>query len=620
MISEKAAISLRSPQSGILLLGPVAVTAADGQITGVPQLSLRVLLATLATTSSVVPVATLIDAIWQEDRSQRRVRNLHTRVYELRRWLAGTMTEARAPRIVTQPPGYQLTVADGELDVTVFGRLAGRAREALRSGDYSGSAARYRQALALWRGPALADVTETAPRLRNLAEQLEEQRLTVLTERIAADLAGGMDSELLGELTGLVQRYPFLERLRYQLMLSLYRCGRQADALAVFQDARRALREELGIDPGPELTELHQRILMADAGLTGRPAIRSPVQVSRPVPRQLPPTMTRFAGRTYELDALDRLLEQAEASRSALIVAITGGAGVGKSALALRWAHEISDRCPDGQLYVNLRGFGPSAAPPVRPMRAVRGFLDALDVPPGRAPASLEDQVALYRSLVAGKRMLMLLDNASQADQVRPLLPGGSGCVAVVTSRNDLLGLAATDDAWPLPLDVFSAAEAEELLRLRRPAEYADGASTAATELIELCARLPLALAIVLARADAHPGQSLVSLAGELRAESTRLDALDLGEESVSVRTAFSWSGRNLSESARLMFQLLPAHPGPDIDVSAAASLADITAARARAALAELTTAGLLTETAHGRYGCHELLRLYAAELRIRDS
>ena len=481
------------------------------------------LLATLATTNSVVPVATLIDALWQEERSQRRVRNLHTRVYELRRWLAGTMTEARAPRIVTQPPGYQLTVADGDLDVTVFGRLAGQARDALRSGDYSGSAARYRQALALWRGPALADVTETAPRLRNLAEQLEEQRLTVLTERIAADLAGGMDAELLGELTGLVQRYPFLERLRYQLMLSLYRCGRQADALAAFQDARRALREELGLDPGPELTELHQRILMADAGLTDRPAVRSPGPALRPVPRQLPPTITRFAGRNFELYALDRMLEQAEASRNVLIVAITGGAGVGKSTLALRWAHEISGRFPDGQLYVNLRGFGPSAAPPIRPMRAVRSFLDALDVPPERVPAGLEAQVALYRSLVAGKRILMLLDNASQADQIRPLLPGGSGCVAVVTSRNDLLGLAASDDAWPLPLDVFSAADAGELLRLRRPAESAAGA-WAATELIELCARLPLALAIALARADAHPDQSLASLVGELRADSGRLE------------------------------------------------------------------------------------------------
>ena len=343
-------------------------------------------------------------------------------------------------------------------------------------------------------------MTETGPRLRNLAEQLEEQRLTVLTERIAADLAGGMDAELLGELTGLVQRYPFLERLRYQLMLSLYRCGRQADALAAFQDARRALREELGLDPGPELTELHQRILMADAGLTDRPAVRSPGPASRPVPRQLPPTITRFAGRNFELYALDRMLEQAEASRSALIVAITGGAGVGKSTLALRWAHEISGRFPDGQLYVNLRGFGRSAAPPIRPMRAVRSFLDALDVPPERVPAGLEAQVALYRSLVAGKRILMLLDNASQADQIRPLLPGGSGCVAVVTSRNDLLGLAASDDAWPLPLDVFSAADAGELLRLR-PAEYAAGA-WAATELIELCARLPLALAIALARAD----------------------------------------------------------------------------------------------------------------------
>jgi DNA-binding SARP family transcriptional activator len=599
-----------------LLLGPVAVTAG-GQLSGVPQLSLRVLLATLATANSVVPTATLIDSLWQEEHSQRRVRNLHTRVYELRRWLAGMMTEARAPKIVTQAPGYRLIVADSELDVTVFGQLAGQARDALRAGDYSGSAARYRQALDLWRGPALADVAQAAPRLRDLAEQLEEQRLTVLSERIGADLADGLDAELLGELTGLVQRYPFREHLRYQLMLSLYRCGRQADALVAYQDARRTLREEFGIDPGPELTDLHQRILMADAGLAGpHPAGRTARATGSPpapgvVPRQLPPAITRFAGRAVELDALDRMLREAEASRNALIVVVTGGPGVGKSALAVRWAHEISGRFPDGQVYVNLHGFGP-AATPTHPEQAVRAILDALDVPAARVPATLEAQVGLYRSLVAGRRILLVLDNASQADQVRPLLPGGAGCVVVVTSRNEQLGLAVTDDARLLPLAVFSAAEAGELLKLRRPAE---DDYDAAGELIELCARLPLALAIVLARADARPGRPLASLVEELRADSTRLDVLDTGDEKVSIRTAFCWSYRNLSESPALMFRLLASHPRPETGLLEAASLTGFPVAAARAVLGELTAVGLITENSAGRFGFHDLLRLFASEL-----
>lgn len=615
-------VSSRPPGTRVLLLGPVAV-ATGGQVAGVPQLAPRVLLATLAAANSVVAAGTLIDAIWQEEHSQRRLKNLHTHVYQLRRWLTSVGAGSRPPEIVTQPPGYRLVLADGDLDVSVFSQLVSQARDALRAGDYGGSAAGYRQALALWRGPALADVTEAAPRLRGLAGQLEEQRQTVLSERIAADLAAGLDVELLGELTGLVLRYPLRERLRYLLMLTLYRCGRQADALAAYHDARQTLREELGLDPGPELAQLHQRILAADAGLAD-PAAAQPARPAHPagsaaslVPRQLPPAMTRFVGRTPELAALGLMQRQATANGTALLVVIAGSAGVGKSALAVRWAHEISDQCPHGQLYVNLRGFDPSCTP-VQPEQAVRGFLAALDVPAERIPASLDAQVGLYRSLVAGKRVLVLLDNASDADQVRPLLPGGAGCVAVVTSRNELLGLAATDDAHILPLGVFSEAEAGELLRLRLPAEYASGPPLAAGELIELCARLPLALAIVLARADARRGLPLAGLVDELRVESARLDALDGGEETASVRNVFSWSYRSLSEPAAQMFRLVAMHPGPDVGLLAAASLANVSPALARARLDELIGSHLLAESTAGRFSFHDLLRVYAAE-RARD-
>jgi DNA-binding SARP family transcriptional activator len=595
----------------VLLLGPVEITA-DRQVTGIPQLAQRVVLAMLAAAGNrVVPVATLIDALWQEEVSRRRIKNLHAHIYQLRRRLSDLGDRPGAVQIVTQPPGYRLVLADGGLDVDVFSRLVGEARGALAAGDHDRSRELYRQALSLWRGPALADVVEAAPQLRGLAEQFEMERLTAVQERITADLAGGMDAELLVELTELVARYPLQERLRCQLMLCLYRCGRQADALATYHDARRTLRDELGLDPGPELRELHQRILTGEPVRQGHLANKPARTV---IPRQLPPRITRFVGRESELETLTRLLrESTRGGKGVTILAIGGSAGVGKSALALWWAHEIADGFPDGQLYVNLRGFGPSGTP-VTPEQAVRGFLDALDIGAERIPVDPDAQVGLYRSLVARRRLLIVLDNVRDADQVRPLLPAGPNCAVVVTSRNHLIGLGATDGAHLLTLDVFSDAEARELLRQRLSARRVSDEPGAAAELIGLCARLPLALATVLARADVRPERSLAAMIEELRAEPARLDAFDAADEMASVRAVFSWSYRQLSTSAARMFQLLAIHPGPDITVAAAASLAGITVPGARAALDELSGSNLLTECAAGRFSFHDLLRAYAAE------
>ena len=332
-------------------------------------------------------------------------------------------------------------------------------------------------------------------------------------------------------------------------------------------------------------------------------------------PRQLPTTLADFTGRAAELRQLTQILDAAGASGPGAVVisAIGGMAGVGKTALALYWAHQVADRFPGGQLYVNLRGFDPSGIP-LTAAEVIRGFLDALGVAPERVPASPEAQAGLYRTLLAGRRMLVVLDNARDEQQIRPLLPAGDGTLVVVTSRSQLTGLAAADGARPLCLDVLAHGEATELLAARVGADRAAAEPGAVSEIADLCACLPLAVAIAAARAATRPSISLAALAQELRNAPDRLDALDGGDPAASVRAVFSWSVRHLSHEAAAMFRLLGIHPGPDISGHAAASLAGCDPARARRYLGELVRAHLVTERLPGRYTFHDLLRAYAAE------
>jgi tetratricopeptide (TPR) repeat protein len=333
------------------------------------------------------------------------------------------------------------------------------------------------------------------------------------------------------------------------------------------------------------------------------------------VPRQLPAATSHFVGRLDELNALSGLLDQVRDGTGAVVISVIGGtAGVGKTALAVQWAHQVADQFPDGQLYVNLRGFGPAASP-VSPVEALRGFLDALAIPAAQLPAGQESLAGLYRSLLSDRRVLIVLDNARDAAQVRPLLPGGAGCAVVITSRSQLAGLVASDGAQPLTLDVLTDEDARELLARRMGAERLAGEPGAATELAGLCARLPLALAITAARAAAYPGVRLTELAAELDDALARLDALETGEAATSIRAVFSWSYANLDPEAGRMFRLLALHPGPDIAVPAAASLAGADPQQASRLLRVLTRAGLLTELVPGRFAFHDLLRVYAAEL-----
>jgi tetratricopeptide (TPR) repeat protein/transcriptional regulator with XRE-family HTH domain len=340
----------------------------------------------------------------------------------------------------------------------------------------------------------------------------------------------------------------------------------------------------------------------------------SPAPAATQGPRQLPASAAGFAGRQAELGVLSSVLGQVGVTPGTVVVSAVGGiAGVGKTTLAVRWAHHVADQFPDGQLHVNLRGFGPGG-PPLPPATVIRDFLDALGVPAERVPAQPEARAGLYRSLMAGRRMLVLLDNARDSGQVIPLLPGSSGCLVLVTSRSPLTALVA-DGARQVALDVLSEAEARDLLALRLGTRRVAREPAAADQIVTLTGRLPLALSIVTARAAAHPAQPLAALASELADERHRLDALEGGELSADVRAAFSWSYQQLSPPASRMFRLLGLHSGPEVTIPAAASLAGVSRAAARQALAELTVTGLLTEPAPGRYGAHDLVRVYAAEL-----
>ena len=600
----------------VRLLGPVDIVV-DGEVRLVRGLRRRAVLATLALhDGEVVGTGRLADAVWGRTAPLTSPNTLQSHVSYVRNLLGGRAA------ILARPPGYVLELGDDGTDVRLAERLLRQGRQAA---DPVQGARDLREALALWRGRPLADLAglswleEQAERLDLLGEQIRR----ALSE---ARLAAGEHLQLVPELERMATDHRLDEQVHAQLMVALYRSGRQADALSAYQRLRRTLAEELGLVPGPALRELETAILRQDPSLDApAPAARvrsvappAPAAPPQPVPAQLPPPAAAFAGRAAELARLDSILpglaEGGPADRVGAITAlITGTAGVGKTALAVHWAHRVATQFPDGQLYVNLRGFDP-VGPALDPSQALRGFLDAFAVVPERIPAGLDGQVALYRSLLAGRRVLVVLDNARDAEQVRPLLPGSPGCLAVVTSRNHLTGLIATQGAHLLDLDLLPPAEARELLARRLGAGRAGREPDAVEQIMAGCARLPLALTIAAARAATSPDFPLAVFAAELGEAGRVLDPFDSGDVATDVRAVFSWSYRALSRGAARLFRLLGLHPGPDITLGAAASLAGITPDQARAMLAELTRGHLLAEHRPGRYAFHDLLRAYATE------
>jgi len=399
-------------------------------------------------------------------------------------------------------------------------------------------------------------------------------------------------------------------------MLSLYRCGRQAEALAAYRHARDVLVAELGAEPGPGLQDLHQRILSADPALAmTEPARPEQAELPRSVPRELPPTVPGFTGRRAELQALTQLLDRpGEQDAEAIVISAIGGtAGVGKTALAVRWAHQVAGRFPDGQLYMNLRGYDPGQ--PVRAVDALARFLRSLGMPGQDIPADGDERAARYRSLLADKRMLIVLDNAGSADQVRPLLPGTTACTVVVTSRDALAGLVARDGASRLQLDVLRQQDAVALLRTLIGARAA-AEPGAVADLAARCCRLPLALRVAAEFAASRPAVPLAGLAAELADLSTRLDVLTVGgDPRTQVRAVFSWSYRHLDTDAAQVFRLLGLYPGPDFEIYATAALTSATVRQTRQTLEVLARAHLIQPAGPGRYGMHDLLRGYAREL-----
>ena len=597
---------LMAPEPRFCLLGPLLVRRGEA-VVPIPAGKQRVLLAALLLSPGrALPADELAELLWETGPPASARHTVHNYVKRLRQALG----DARRTLLITQADGYLLRVPADAVDVLRFEAMTARALQTLRASRYEQAAGELREALALWRGTPLSDVPCDHLVVRH-ARRLEEMRLQALEGRIEADLCCGRHSEVATELQGLAAAQPLRERLQALLMLALYRDGRQADALTAFRNARRVLIDEVGVEPGAELQRLHRQILNADPALNV--SIAPPRAAAPPVvPRQLPTAVAHFVGREPELSRLDALATAAEESGGSVVIAVIGGtAGVGKTALAVRWAHGAAGRFPEGQLYVNLRGFGPDGAPKP-PGEALGGFLEALQPATG-IPAGLDARAGLYRSLAAGKRLLVVLDNARDADQVRPLLPGSPGSMVLITSRDRLAGLAVAEGAPLLTLEVLAEAEARALVVARAGAGR-NAEPEAVAEITELCGRLPLALAVTAARAAARPALGLAELAAELRDTRNRLDALDAGERSASARAVFSWSLETLTPPAARMFRLLGLHPGPDIGVNAAASLAGVSARQGRAMLGELARSHIAAEPSAGRFGLHDLLRAYARE------
>lgn len=593
------------------LLGPVEAWQAGKRIEfGQPrQRSVAAVLLTEA--NRVVPTGTLIERVWGEQPPASARSALYSYLTRIKTIIGPLHTEGEPVRLARASGGYLLQVGADAVDLHRFTRLVDQARAADDPGQ---AAAAWAAGLELWRGDPYQELA--SPWLDQMRDTLRQRWLAVVLDRNDVELARGRHADLLSELTGLTDQYPFDERLAGQLMLAAYRCGRQAEALEHYQAVRRRLADDLGIGPGPSLSALNEQLLRNDPALA-TPAGPVAGESDRPgvLPAQLPRDGSGFVGRAEALARLDALLlEPGATPATGAIVVITGSAGVGKTALGLHWAHRAAHRFPDGQLYVNLRGFDATSTV-MDPGEAVRRFLEALGVSVRSIPADLDAQAALLRSCLAGRRILMVLDNARDTTQIRPLLPGSGSCAVVVTSRNQLTGLIAADGAQPLHLDVLGHDESRRLLVARLGAGRAGVEPAAVDAIIGCCARLPLALALAAARAVMQPQLALRAVADELRDARQRWITLAADDPSNDVQAVFSWSYEALTPAAGRLFRLLGLHPGPDIAIPAAAGLAASAPGTVRALLTELVRSSLLVEHATGRYTCHDLLRAYAKGL-----
>lgn len=505
-----------------LVLGPVRV-GLGGSVFGISATRERILLAMLLLQEGrVVSQDLLQDAIWGDSPPKDARNQVHRCMSRLRGRLARTGADSGV--LATDADGYRVVASAANLDLLEFRRLRDDAKRAAARGDTSEAAVQYRAALELWRGPACVGV-DSDP-VRHAADTLDAERVQTLEECAWAELDKGDQKagELIPELAEVVRQHPYRERLYAALMLAHYRAGRQADALAVYRRLRDVLHDELGTEPGSGVRQLHHAILCQDPALSqpapvGEQSRGSDLSRSVPgtrfaptlptAPRELPGQAPGFVGRDSALKALDEINERGDQPGTTTIAAIVGPSGMGKTALAVHWAHLVSDDFPDGQLYINMRGY--STGTPLRPVEALGGLLRSLGAPPERIPAVQEDAARLYRSYLADRRMLVVLDNACSADQIRPLLPGSSGCVVVVTSRDRLMGLVARDGARRIALDVLTPEDAKGLLTYLLGADVVRAEPRAADVLARECDYLPLALRLAAASITDHPDPPSIS-------------------------------------------------------------------------------------------------------------
>ncbi|GAA4697514.1 AfsR/SARP family transcriptional regulator [Phytohabitans rumicis] len=603
------------------LLGTPEVWLDGRRLELSPGKPMALLVAGLLRANRIVSTSSLVDAIWGDAPPATAAGLVQSYVSHLRRSLH---TGGRQV-IVTRPPGYLFDVAADAVDVARFEALTADGRAAAAGGRYGPAAEMLRSALAMWRGPALDGLT--SPVLRQAADGLEELRLTVTEERVDAELRLGRLAALAAELATLVTAYPLRETLRAQQMLVLYRLGRQADALEAYRKARQVLREELGVEPGVELRRLHQAILTEDPSLA--PPAVGDVTVAAPdepaedadrgaparVPRQLPTQPGELIGRDREAAVLVAALRGAAAGDRAMCCAITGKAGSGKTALANAVAHAVSEAFPDGQLYAAFGGTGSGAGAGMAEAREVLGaFLRALGEPAAQLPESIEERAALFRSRTAGRRVLVVLDNAGSEAQIRPLLPAHAGSAVLLTSRTALLGLEAQ---WHLALDVLRPDDGLKLLSRLAGDDRVAAEPDAAEEIVRLCGGLPLAIRTVGARLALRQRWPLSVLAGRLRDEHRRLDELVAGD--LEVRASLQLSYGSMADPVRLAFRRLGVVGPAQFSPWLLAPLLDVGADKAEY-VADLLTDALLIDatgiTGDGqpRYGIHELTRLFARE------
>lgn len=618
------------------LLGQVRAWRGDREIELGPPQQQAVLSVLLLREGTAVSPAELIDALWTDDVPTSAGHVIRSYIHRLRKALSDGGSTKDSP-IKSAGRGYLLRIDPDSLDLAAFRQGVGLAQEASRSGHPEKAVTLYDEALGRWRGTALAGIGGAFAEEQR--QHLEMQRLTALEASVVERIELGDYPRANVVLARLAVEHPLNERFRELRMVPLYRHRRQSDALAVYQETRGLLAEELGVDPGPALQSLYERILRADPSLlpaapsvastggskpdgstAGRPLVSGETGTEpmladskHQVPMQLPADLREFVGRRRELAAIAGMVVADEAGPGLSTIVITGLAGVGKTALAVHLAHRIADRFPDGQVYLNLRGFD-STRPSLTPEEALAALFDSLEIRrPEHLPADIDRQAAYLPSVVAERRLLFFFDNVRHVDQIRPLLPGGDGCQVLVTSRHQLRALAVAEGAKVIELDVPPAEDAVELFSRRLTGCPGESGRAEMAAIAEQCGRLPLAIAVVAARVATHC--NLADALAQLRSEDSLFDALVDPDADVDIRSVFSWSLKALSGPALGLFRLLPLNGSPNWDERAAASLSRLKLPVVRRLLAELVAANLLLSSGPGIFTYHDLIRAYAAEL-----